>query len=187
MSPNGTQRNAGKDPWRNSPEEGPPDLAHLFKKFFSKFNQRPHSTHEGQPLHWGQFVGLGALIILIIWAAAGIFLVSPAEQSVILRFGKYVRTLGPGPHWIPAIFERHYTVNIQRVDSFPYESEMLTQDGNIVSVKIQVQYRIADLKDYLFSVVTPVTTLHQAASSALRQTVGQMNLDKTSRGCHRGV
>ena len=117
------------------------------------------------------------LIVVLIWAVAGIFLVSPAEQTVILRFGKYIRTVGPGPHWIPALIERHYTVNIQRVDSFPYEAEMLTQDGNIVSVKIQVQYRIADLKDYLFNVVTPVMTLHQAASSSLRQIVGQMNLD----------
>jgi modulator of FtsH protease HflK len=177
MKPNGTKRNSGKDPWRSNPEEGPPDLAHLFKKIFGKFNRTPGAGESGEYLNPGRFIGLALLIVVLIWAMAGIFLVSPAEQSVILRFGKYVRTVGPGPHWIPALVERHYTVNIQRVDSFPYEAEMLTQDGNIVSVKIQVQYRIADLKDYLFNVVTPVMTLHQAASSSLRQIVGQMNLD----------
>jgi modulator of FtsH protease HflK len=177
MKPNGTQRNSGKDPWRSNPEEGPPDLAHLFKKIFGKFNQRPGSGDSNRPLNPAPFAGLAVLVVVLIWAVAGIFVVSPAEQSVVLRFGKYVRTLGPGPHWIPALFERHYTVNIQRVDSFPYEAEMLTQDGNIVSVKIQVQYRIGDLKNYLFNVVTPVVTLHQAASSSLRQIVGQMNLD----------
>jgi modulator of FtsH protease HflK len=170
---NGTQRNAGKDPWRSSREQGPPDLTHLFKKIFGQFNK---SASQPNP-HAGRYIGLAVLVIIAIWALSGIFLVSAAEQSVVLRFGKYVRTLGPGPHWIPSLFERHYTVNIQRVDSFPYESEMLTQDGNILSVKIQVQYRIADLKNYLFNVVAPITTLHQAASSALRQVVGQMNLD----------
>lgn len=177
MAPNGTQRNPGKDPWRSGHDEGPPDLAHLFKKIFGKFNQPTGQNESGKSVNPGRLVGLAVLIVIGIWAIAGVFLVSPPEQSVILRFGKYVRTVGPGPHWVPAIIERHYTGNIQRVDSFPYESEMLTQDGNIVSVKIQVQYRIADLKDYLFNVVTPIETLHQAASSALRQVVGQMNLD----------
>ena len=177
MSLNGTQRNSGKDPWRSNPGEGPPDLAHLFKKFIGKLNRPSTQKQPTKPLHWSRLTALVVLVLIAIWAVSGIFLVSPAEQSVILRFGKYVRTLGPGPHWIPPIFERHYTVNIQRVDSFPYESEMLTQDGNIVSVKIQVQYRIANLEDYLFHVVDPINTLHQAASSALRQVVGQMNLD----------
>lgn len=178
MASNGTQRNGGKDPWRSGHEEGPPDLAHLFKKIFGKFNQHPGQSESGDHIvKPGRLLGLAALIIVVIWALSGIFLVTPAEQAVILRFGKYERTVGPGPHWIPALFERRYTVNIQRVDSFPYESDMLTQDGNIVSVKIQVQYRIADLKEYLFSVVTPVATLQQAASSSLRQVVGQMNLD----------
>ncbi len=171
MPLNSTQRNnTGKDPWRSGHEGGPPDLAHLFKKIFGK-------EGGGLSLKPSRIVGIGILIVLVIWFLSGIFVVSPAEQSVILRFGKYERTVGPGPHWIPALFERHYSVNIQRVDSFPYESDMLTQDGNIVSVKIQVQYRIADLKNYLFSVVAPVATLQQAASSSLRQVVGQMNLD----------
>ncbi len=177
MSPNGTQRNSGKDPWRNSHQEGPPDLTHLFKKIFGKFKQSKNQNQTNAPAAPGKLAGIAVLLLVAIWGVAGFFLVSPAEQSVILRFGKYVGTVGPGPHWIPPFIERHYTVNIQRVESFPYEAEMLTHDVNIVSVKIQVQYRIADLKNYLFNVVAPITTLHQAASSALRQVIGQMNLD----------
>ncbi|MBS0351235.1 MAG: FtsH protease activity modulator HflK [Proteobacteria bacterium] len=178
--PTGAPRNNPQDPWRTSREEGPPDLAHLFKKLFGKFQNPSSSTHEpvGElSLITGRFIGFAILGVLALWLLCGIFVVSPAEQAVILRFGKYEHTVGPGPHWIPALFERHYTVNIQRVDSFPYEADMLTQDGNIVSVKIQVQYRIADLKNFLFSVVAPINTLQQAASSSLRQVVGQMNLD----------
>jgi membrane protease subunit HflK len=173
MAQNGTQR---KDPWRSGHEEGPPDLAHLFKKIFGKLNQ-PSLSGEAAKSQISKIAAIGVLAVVCLWALAGIFLISPAEQAVILRFGKFVRTLGPGPHWIPPLLERRYTVNIQRVDSFPYESEMLTQDGNIVHVKIQVQYRIADLKNFLFNVVSPTETLHQAASSSLRQIVGQMNLD----------
>lgn len=171
------QRNTGQDPWRSGQQEGLPDLLYLLKKFFGKLTGKPVQKSEYPSLAPGKMIGLGVVILLALWALSGIFLVRPAEQSVVLRFGKYAGTVGPGLHWVPAIVEQHYTANIQRVESFPYEAEMLTQDGNIVSVKIQVQYRISDLKDYFFHVVNPIVTLHQAASSALRQVVGRMNLD----------
>ncbi len=166
MRSTGSQNNRGG--WRSGPEDGPPDLVQLFKKFFLRFNYLHASLGA---------VGLSSLIILSIWLISGFFLVSAAEQSVVLRFGKYIETLSPGPHWIPVLFESRYTINTQRIESFPYESEMLTKDENIVSVKVQVQYRITNLKDYLFNIVTPVLTLQQAISSTLRQVVGQMNLD----------
>ncbi len=178
MALNGSRRTSGPDPWRSGPDEGPPDLIRLIKNFLNKFKNK--SNQSGTPQIFkdtSRIVGIVVVILLALWALSGVFLVSPAEQSVILRFGKYIRTLGPGPHWIPTLFERRFTANIQRIDSFPYESEMLTQDGNIVSVKVQVQYRIVHLKDYLFNVVSPLTTLHQAVSSSVRQIVGQMDLD----------
>jgi len=172
MASNGSRKDSGQDPWGGGSHDGPPDLTQIIKKFFGKWGQ-PSDDSPG----WGRLIGLGVLVLLVFWALSGIFLVSPAEESVVLRFGKYVSTAGPGPHWIPPLIEKHYTQDVQRVDSFPYQSEMLTKDGNIVSVKIEVQYRIADLKNYLFKVVEPVNTLHQAAASALRQVVGQMELD----------
>ena len=117
------------------------------------------------------------IVLLIIWALSGIFIVSPPERSVIVRFGKYVRTLGPGPHWIPRFFERNYTLNVQRVSNFSYSAEMLTKDENIVSVALAVQYRIDDARNFLFNVVSPIESLKQATASALRQVVGRTTLD----------
>ncbi len=53
---------------------------------------------------------------------------------------------------------------------------MLTKDENLVSVAVAVQYRIGDLKEYLFNVSNPQESLHQATSSALRQVVGKPHL-----------
>ena len=55
---------------------------------------------------------------------------------------------------------------------------MLTKDENLVSVSLAVQYRIKDLKDYLFNVSDPEGSLRQATSSALRQVVGNTTLDQ---------
>jgi membrane protease subunit HflK len=109
---------------------------------------------------------------------SGIFIVDPAEQAVILRFGKYVETVGPGPHWIPRIISSKIVMNVDRVLDYSYSAQMLTRDENLVAVSLAVQYRISDLQQYLFNVANPEESLQQATSSALRQVVGTTTLDQ---------
>lgn len=162
-------------PWNRRQDDGPPDLIHLIKSFFLG---KSADSSSKKPDHFGLFLGLGALLLVLVWALSGIFLVSPAEQAVITRFGKYVGTVDPGPHWIPRLIEREETLNVQQVSNFSYTAEMLTEDGSIVSVSLAVQYRIANPKNFLFNVINPVNTLQQATYSALRQVVGHMPLDE---------
>lgn len=178
---NGSGDNRGQDPWGRRPDKGPPDLISLVKNFFEKTAHKASSgggSSSGiEAKYTSIFIIIGVIIVLIIWALSGVFILKPAEQAVITRFGKYVSTVGPGPHWIPPFIESHYTLNVQQVSNFPYQAEMLTKDENIVSVAVAVQYRIANARDYLFNVVNPVSTLQQATSSALRQEVGQVTLN----------
>ena len=117
-------------------------------------------------------------LIFILWALSGIFIVDPAEQAVVLRFGKYIKTVGPGPHWIPRLVESKVVLNVERVSDYSYSGQMLTKDENLVSVAVAVQYRIGDLQDYLFNVAEVEESLQQATSSALRQVVGTTTLDQ---------
>jgi membrane protease subunit HflK len=178
--------NNNPDPWKGSgKKQGPPDLDELLRNFIKKINtilgSKQVSNHSNKPrfevnsLNLG--IGLGLAFFLVLWFLAGIFIVSPAEQAVILRFGKYVETLGPGPHWIPRLLESKYVLNVQQIAEFPYQAEMLTKDENIVSVEMTVQYRIDNPRDYLFNVTDPNSSLRQAAASALRQVVGNTTLD----------
>jgi len=163
----------GNGPWGKRQDDGPPDLFDIIKKFFTGGQSNSEKSSDDHP---GRYVGYGLIVLVILWALSGIFVVSPAEQSVVLRFGKYVSTEGPGPHWIPRFVDSQHTLNVQQVSNFPYQAEMLTRDENIVSVSVAVQYRIKNPENYLFNVVNPDTTLQQATSSALRQVVGQMTL-----------
>ena len=176
------QGNNEDDIWRKNANQGPPDLIAIFKKFFgSNSNKAPDvepSGNGGAPSNiFKRFVGFGLGGIFLLWVLSGIFILGPKEQSVILRFGKYVETVGPGSHWIPPIIEQNITRNVQQIHSFVYEAEMLTEDENIVVVPLTVQYRIGDLNNFLFNVVDPLHTVKLAASSALRQEVGHMPLD----------
>ena len=172
MSGNGS----GQDPWGRRPQNDPTDLAALFKRIFKKYASNSGGSSGSSNINKRIVLLVGA-VILVIWAVSGIFLVSPQEEAVILRFGKYVKTVGEGPHWIPRGIETHKTTNVTQQNTFNYQAEMLTKDENIVSVAIAVQYRIDNPADYLFNVTNPNLTIQQAASSALRQIVGGMNLD----------
>lgn len=173
MSDNHSGKNGQRDPWGRSPQEGPPDLADIFKKLFGGKSGSKSPKGSGS----SRYVWFAVALFFVVWVISGIYVVSPAEEAVILRFGKFVTTQGPGPHWIPQLIYSRDVLNVQQVDTFAYQAEMLTQDENIVSVSLAVQYRIGQPKDYLFNVVDPVQTVKQATSSALRQVVGQMSLD----------
>lgn len=172
------------DPWRG---KSPPDLDEALKRFHAKLkkamggrNGQPASP-EKKPLNSsgsGRFGALFGGIVFLLWFLSGIFIVDPAEQAVILRFGKYVETVGPGPHWIPRFVESKVVANVERVSDYSYAAQMLTKDENLVAVSVVVQYRISDLQAYLFNVADPEESLEQATSSALRQVVGSTRLDQ---------
>lgn len=159
----------------------PPDLDEAFKRLFSKFKKSstPHSPKgKGTENFSPGFLPLIILFfIFILWVLSGIFIVDPAEQAAILRFGKYVETVGPGPHWIPRFISSKTIINVDRVSDYSYAAQMLTKDENLVAVAVAVQYRIGDLEQYLFNVADPQESLQQATSSALRQVLGKTNLD----------
>ncbi|KTC75483.1 protease subunit HflK [Legionella birminghamensis] len=175
-----------KNQWNG--QNQPPDLDEALKRFQEKLKRTllggGNSEEEGDPgssvpgKSAGMLAFLALLVIFALWALSGIFIVDPAEQAVILRFGKYVETVGPGPHWIPRIIESKIVRNVERVSDYSYSANMLTKDENLVSVSLAVQYRIGDLQAYLFNAVDPQESLQQATSSALRQVVGTTTLNE---------
>ncbi|MFI4918647.1 MAG: FtsH protease activity modulator HflK [Legionellales bacterium] len=178
----------GKDPWKGKNQ--PPDLDEIIKRvleqlkrFFSGPTTPAAANNRSDnklPSHatGGLLAMMVVSIVFIAWVLSGIFIVDPAEQAVILRFGKYVETVGPGPHWIPRIISSKTVLNVDRVLNYSYSAQMLTSDENLVSVSLAVQYRINDLQQYLFNVANPEESLQQATSSALRQVVGTTTLDQ---------
>lgn len=167
--------------------EGPPDLDEALKKFQAKVNQLFGGKGKGNngfnakpPLQGGFGFSFGLIIavVALIYVLSGIYIVEPAEEAVVQRFGRYIRTEGAGPHWIPRFIETVEIVNVMRVETTTHGGEMLTMDENIVDAKIAVQYRIGNAKDYLFNLTNPDESLKQVSESALRAVVGQSSLNE---------
>lgn len=168
--------------------EGPPDLDEVLKSFQAKVNKlfggkshgsrpsggAPKDSNGGLGVSFGFIIG----VIALIYVLSGIYIVGPAEEGVVTRFGRYVRTETAGPHWIPRFIERVDVVDVMRVETMTHGGEMLTMDENIVDAKIAVQYRISNARDYLFNLTNPDETLKQVSESALRAVVGQSSLNE---------
>lgn len=191
-----------KDPWggNKNNEQGPPDLDEVVKKLQQKFGALfgggggPRSTDSGGGNAGSIGFGLIAAIAIVVWAISGVYIVEEGTRGVVLQFGKYNKTTQPGPHWYPRGIQSVETVDIENIrgmsigfraasggrggtSSVGRESLMLTEDENIVDVKLAVQYKVSSASDYIFNDKDPETSLRQAIESAIRETVGKSNMD----------
>jgi membrane protease subunit HflK len=174
---------SGKDPWGSQGgDQGPPDLDELARKFQQKLGGLFGGKGGGGSGSGGggaSRIGIGLVLgaLLVVWVISGIYIVDPAERAVVLQFGRYVDTTGPGPHWVPRFIQTVEKVNVEQIRNIQRQSSMLTQDENIISVALAVQYRVKDAKDYLFKVRDPDLTLREATESAVREVIGKSKLD----------
>ena len=171
------KNNGNKDPWGNrNQQDGPPDLSEILKKFGGIFGGGK-SGGTGRKGGASGFLMVGALILALLWGIAGVYTVNEAESGVVLRFGKYHNTVGPGLGWRMWGVEQIYKVNTNELLQARVDGRMLTKDINIVDVEIGLQYRILDPEDYLFNLSDPKQALVQATESALRQVLGDNDVD----------
>lgn len=173
-----------KDPWGGN-NQGPPDLDEAFKKLQEKLNRmfggggsssRGGGGSGGGDIS-GSFIALIALVVVIIWAGFGIYQVDEKDRAVVLRFGKYLETYGPGLHWNPPLIDRRYVVNVTEERQYASRGLMLTEDENIVESPLTVQWNVSDPKAFVLEVKSPELSLQQATDSALRHVVGGSKLD----------
>ena len=179
-----------KDPWKSNGQQ-PPDLEEIFgnvsKRLQSLFGGGGKSSGTGEGGSGSSGAG-GAfsliLLLVIFWAGwDAVHVVDEAENGVVLRFGKYSRTLQPGFNLtLPRPFEIITKVNINNVRVVEDRGHMLTEDENLVEFIYKVQYRINNAQNFLFMVRDPELTLRQAAESALRESVGTNSLDAILEG-----
>lgn len=174
--------NKNNNPWgAKKDKQGPPDLDELLRQFQNKLNKLFGGKLLGDgsgPENKKKMIWFGVVVALAIYALSGIYIVRPAERSVVLTFGKYTRTVGSGPHWIAPFIQSKTVVDVSEVLTSKHIGQMLTRDENIVVVELVVQYRIGDLQDYLFNVVNPVYSLQEATDSAMRSVIGHSTLDQ---------
>lgn len=174
--------NNDKDPWKNKggKNQGPPDLDDLLKELSNKmggiFGGKSSKKSSGGG---SSAIGIGIVVViaLVVYAFSGFYTIKEAEKGLVLRFGQYAGVVEPGLRWKWTFAERIIPVDVQTTRDLPSSGFMLTQDENVVRVEMQIQYRVVNPRDYVFSVTNADDSLSQALDSALRYVVGHSKMD----------
>ena len=174
--------NDNKDPWKNKggKDQGPPDLDELLndlgKKVTGIFGGKTTKSGSGKSF---SSIGLSILLVVasVVYAFSGFYTIKEAEQGIVLKFGEYAGTVEPGINWKWTFIDRIIPVDMQSTREMPSSGFMLTKDENVVRVEMQIQYRVVDARNYVFSVTNADDSLNQSLDSALRYVVGHANMD----------
>lgn len=184
MAWNEPGNNGDRDPWGNRQDQGPPDLDEAFKKLKDNLGGMfgggsGSSGSSGGSLLTSSLLGVVLAVGVIGYGLMGIYTLDEQERGVVLRFGQVQdAVVMPGLSWYPPIIDKVIIHNVSRVRSHPHDSEMLTEDENIVKVKLTVQYVIDDVVKYALEVRDPESSLHQSTESAVRHVVGSTEMDE---------
>ena len=137
-------------------------------------------------------------LLLCVTAATSIYTVQAESQGVVLRFGKYVKTVNPGLRFkLPFGMDRVSIVPVKRQlkqefgfgsqdatneTQFSNEQEqersIVTGDLNTATVEWIIQYRIREPQLFLFKVRDPGNTLRDISESVMRTVVGDRTVDE---------
>lgn len=147
------------------------------------------------------FIPIAFILGIIVIGYSTIYTVKANQEAVILRFGKYVETVGPGLHFkLPFGIDKAFAGEVKRIynEEFGYRtlrsgresaidynfqgakevSLMLTGDRNCAEVEWVVRYKIKDLKDFLFNVRNVQSTIRDVSEAVMRKIVGDRSIDE---------
>jgi len=149
------------------------------------------SPKAGKLLSSGGITIILVIIGVLIFLGTSFYIVDQAEEAVITRFGKYLKTTGPGLQIkLPFGIDRTYLVKVKEVqtEQFGFRtvasgfsprysgdtnmSSMLTGDLNMVDVEWIIQYRISDPVAWTFNVMERTATIRDVSQSAINMLVG---------------
>jgi len=147
---------------------------------------------------WWIAIAIGILLIAALWLTS-YYTVGADSEGVVLRFGRFLKTVEPGLHFkLPFGIDRVTVVPTRRQLKLEFgfatpgqltnpiqpsedpneEKSMVTGDLNAALVEWVVQYRIEDPRQYLFEVRNPGETLRDLSEAAMREVVGDRTVDE---------
>ena len=127
------------------------------------------------------FVGLPILIflllVLLVTALKSFGINQEYQRAVLFRLGRLGTTKGPGWYWLIPFVDRVVRVD-QRTITYQLETqETITRDGVAVRVNAVLWFRAESPVQVVTSVENWTVATVQAAETALRDAIGQSELD----------
>lgn len=117
------------------------------------------------------------LVLLVIAVFGSLRIAQEYQRCVIFRFGRVVGVRGPGLFFKIPFAERAVTVELRTVTRQLETQETVTRDGVAVKVNAVLWYQAIDPVKTVVAVADWNEAVKQAAETAMRDTIGQNELD----------
>ncbi len=161
----------------------------------------PNGTRLRTPSLPGRLLARAALALAVFAVLfSAWFTIEPEEAGLVLRFGKYSRTVQPGLHLkLPSPIETVVKVPVERQlkEEFGFRTEassgprssysqqdlsaeslMLTGDLNVAVVEWTAQYRVRDPYKFLFKVRSVQKTFRDMNETVMREVIGDRSVNE---------
>ena len=127
-----------------------------------------------------------AALAATAFALSGFHVIKKEEEGLGTRFGRVVEeNVGPGLHYHIPVIERAWVRPVHRIAEHTITSRvggrevftLLSGDGNLLEVSVAVQYKIDNLRNFLFASEDPIALLTLFVRRELVSNLGQNFID----------
>lgn len=170
-----------------------------FQDIYKKLKKN-NNSNDGNGIKIILLIGVA---MFFLWLSTGIYVVDEGEQALVIRFGKYERTAYTGLNYhLPepiekiikekvetlrkeeigfrsraSVSDKYSEGNSNSSSNVMQESLMLTGDENIVDINFIVQWKISNLKEYVFNIFNSRETVRSVVESSMREIIGNTTID----------
>ncbi len=118
------------------------------------------------------------IFVMICLILSGIRIINQYERGIVLRLGKYTKTLNPGVNIINPFFDKVTKVDVRtRAMDIP-KQEVITKDNVTVNVDAVVYARVINPQKAILETTNYSYATSTFAQTALRDVTGNFDLDE---------
>ncbi len=121
-------------------------------------------------------IPLAILVFFII--IIGLRVVNQYDRGVVLTFGKFTGTKGPGLTWIFPGIQNMTKVDLRITTTDIPQQEVITKDNVPVGINAVVYFQVQSAEKAILNIKDYTLAVSQYAQAALRDVIGGIELDK---------
>jgi len=117
-------------------------------------------------------------VVVFLFIISGLRVAQEYQRAIIFFLGRYWRTTRPGVFWVMPFFQYARILDIRTVTVAIEPQETITRDSVTIKVNAVLWYKIVSPEKAVIQVADYMRAVNQAALTALRNIIGQHNLDE---------